>query len=127
MSDEEKPAAGFVSLSSIKRGTPDAATALAEIRRIYFRTSRRTIDNDFAHAIELLKSLPDDESRSKAHVYMEGLAEMRNEWTRKAKPATRSGGASAPTRSGGASAPTRSGGASAPRIKGQKSKIKGKE
>ena len=39
-----------------------------------------TIDNDFAHAIELLKSLPDDESRFKAHVYMEGIAQMRNEW-----------------------------------------------
>ena len=83
MSDEEKPpAAGFVSLSSMKQGTPDAATALAAIRQIYFRTSRRTIDNDFAHAIELLKSLPDDETRSKAHVYMEGLAEMRKEWTK---------------------------------------------
>ena len=108
MSDEEKPAAGFVSLSSVKQGAPDAASALAQIRSIYFRTSRRTIDNDFAHAIELLKSLPDDESRSKAHVYMEGLAEMRKEWTRKAKPGTRSGGASAPP------------------IKGQKPKVKGK-
>ncbi len=47
-------------------------------------TSRRTIEHDFAHAIELLKSLPDEDARQKAHVYMEGLAEMRNEW---AKPA----------------------------------------
>ena len=79
MSDE-KPPSGFVSLKTIRQGPPDTVAALAEIRQIYFRTSRQTIDHDFAHAIELLKTLPDDESRSKAHVYMEGLAEMRNEW-----------------------------------------------
>lgn len=79
MSDD-KPPSGFVSLKTIAHGPPDAAQALAEIRQIYFRTSPKTIDNDFAHAIALLKTLPDDASRSKAHVYMEGLAEMRNEW-----------------------------------------------
>jgi len=79
MSDD-KPASGFVPLKSVRQGQPDAQSALAEIRQIYFRTSRRTIENDFAHAIELLKSLPDEESRSKAHVYMEGLAEMRKGW-----------------------------------------------
>lgn len=84
MSDE-KPAVGFVPLKSLQQGPPDPAAALAEIRKIYFRTSRQTIDNDLAHAIELLKSLPDEESRSKAHVYMEGLAEMRNEWGRDAR------------------------------------------
>lgn len=84
MSDE-KPAAGFVSLKSMKQGAPAPAAALAEIRRIYFRTSRRTIEHDFAHAIELLKGLPDDETRQKAHVYMEGLAEMRNEWLERPK------------------------------------------
>ena len=77
---DDKRASGFVPLKTVARGAPDAQSALAEIRQIYFRTSRMTIDNDFAHAIELLKSLPDDESRFKAHVYMEGLAEMRNEW-----------------------------------------------
>lgn len=71
---------GFVSLKSLTRGAPDPATALADIRRIYFKTSRQTIEHDFAHAIELLKSLPDEEARQKAHVYMEGLAEMRREW-----------------------------------------------
>jgi hypothetical protein len=81
---DEKPA-GFVPLRSVTRGAPDAAAALAEIRQIYFRTSRRTIDHDFAHAIELLKALPDEETRQKAHVYMEGLAEMRKEWAPKAR------------------------------------------
>jgi hypothetical protein len=71
---------GFVPLKSITRGAPDPAAALAEIRSIYFKTSRKTIDHDFAHAIELLKALPDEDTRAKAHVYMEGLAEMRREW-----------------------------------------------
>ena len=71
---------GFVSLTSLKHGPPDPGTALAEIRRIYFATSRQTIENDFAHAIELLKSLPGEDERQKAHVYMEGLAEMQREW-----------------------------------------------
>ena len=89
MSDE-KPVAGFVPLKSVVQGPPDPAAALAEIRQIYFRTTRRTIDSDFAHAIELLKALPDEETRQKAHVYMEGLAEMRREWSKpKAQGITR--------------------------------------
>lgn len=74
---------GFVSLKSLKQGPPDAAAALAEIRRIYFKTTKQTIDHDFAHAIELLKSLPTEEDREKATVYMHGLAEMQRNWARK--------------------------------------------
>lgn len=55
-------------------------TPLEEIRRLYFQTSRATIQRDFARAIELLKSLPTENERSKAVVYMEGLNEMRKEW-----------------------------------------------
>jgi len=84
MADDRRPA-NFVPLRSVTAGTPDPATALAEIRQIYFKTSRRTIDNDFAHAIELLKSLPDEDIRAKAHVYMEGLAEMSREWGKSGK------------------------------------------
>lgn len=84
MADDRRPA-GFVPLKAMTAGRPDAASALAEIRQIYFKTSRRTIDNDFAHAIELLKSLPDEDTRAKAHVYMEGLAEMSREWGRSGK------------------------------------------
>ena len=79
---DDKPA-GFVSLKSLKGQTAQSPTdVLAEIRQIYFKTTKLTIENDFAHAIELLKSLPDEETREKAHVYMEGLAEMRKEWVR---------------------------------------------
>ncbi len=80
MADDEKPPAAFVPLTSMKGSAPDPAAAIAAIRQIYFRTSKRTIEHDFAHAIELLKSLPDDDARARAHVYMEGLAEMRREW-----------------------------------------------
>jgi hypothetical protein len=64
---------------------PDPAKVIAEIRQLYFKTSRATIDRDFDRAIDLLKSLPELEDRQRAHVYMEGLAEMRKEWMRKKK------------------------------------------
>ena len=70
----------FVPLTSLKKGPPDPVEALAEIRRIYFKTTRRTIEHDFDHAIELLKSLPDEDAREKATAYMEGLAQLRKEF-----------------------------------------------
>ena len=82
----DKPEPGFVSLTSLKGKAPQTPEeVIAEIRQIYFKTTKNTIQNDFAHAIELLKSLPDEETRDRAHVYMEGLAEMRNEWLRPPK------------------------------------------
>jgi hypothetical protein len=54
--------------------------AIEEIRRLYFQTSAATIERDIARAIDLLKSMQDEEERSKAAVFMEGLAEMRKEW-----------------------------------------------
>ncbi len=90
MADDRK-SVGFVSLKSVTGGTPDPAAALAQIREIYFKTSRRTIDNDFTHAIELLKSVPDEDTRARAHVYMEGLAEMAREWGKGSGTSGRSG------------------------------------
>ena len=78
--DDRPKAAAFVSLKSMKQGLPDPAAALADIRRIYFQTTKKTIEHDFAHAIELLKSLPTEEERERATVFMEGLAELRREW-----------------------------------------------
>ena len=81
MSDDKPASTGFVSLGSLKGTEPRSpAEILGEIRRIYFKTTKQTVLNDLAHAIELLKALPDEESREKAHVYMEGIAQMRNEW-----------------------------------------------
>jgi hypothetical protein len=53
---------------------------LAEIRRLYFTTTRDRIDHDLAKALELLKSMPSEDERERATVYMEGLAQMRSEW-----------------------------------------------
>jgi hypothetical protein len=78
--DESPKVSGFVSLKSVRHGASDAAAALAEIRQIYFKTTRKTIENDLAHAIDLLKSLASEQEREKATVYMEGLAQMRREW-----------------------------------------------
>jgi hypothetical protein len=76
---------GFVALKSVKQGPPEPDAALAEIRRIYFQTTKRTIEHDIAHAIELLKRLPTEEERDKAAVYMDGLSQMRSEWARAEK------------------------------------------
>lgn len=73
---------GFVALASMKQGPQDPRATLALIREIYFKTTKRTIEHDIAHAIELLKSLPTEDERDKAAVYMEGLAQMRSEWAR---------------------------------------------
>lgn len=86
----DTPKLGFVALKSLKQQGPrDAADVLGEIRTIYFKTSKKTIDADMEHALELLKSLPDEESREKATVYMHGLSEMQQEWRGKKKPGTR--------------------------------------
>jgi hypothetical protein len=73
---------GFVALKSIKQGPQDPKATLAQIREIYFKTAKKTIEHDIVHAIELLKSLPSEEERDKAAVYMDGLAQMRSEWAR---------------------------------------------
>ena len=53
---------------------------VAEIRRLYYATSRQTIVRDLARAIELLKQLPGEAERERAAVFMDGLAQMRSEW-----------------------------------------------
>jgi hypothetical protein len=54
--------------------------AVAEIRRLYYATSKRTIIADLARAIDLLKQLPTEEARQRAAVFMDGLAQLRSEW-----------------------------------------------
>ena len=71
---------GFVALRSLKQGPTSAAEALADIRRIYFQTTKRTIEHDLAHAIELLRGMDSEDDRDKAAVYMDGLSQMRSEW-----------------------------------------------
>ena len=57
-----------------------AEDKLAEIRRLYFRTTRQTIQDDLARALDLLKSMNTEAERERATVYMEGLAQMRKDW-----------------------------------------------
>ena len=54
--------------------------ALAAIKKLYFTTSKATIARDFDAAIDLLKSMANDDERERAAVFMGGLAEMRREW-----------------------------------------------
>lgn len=77
MSDDQP---GFVPLKSLRQGPADPRAVLEEIRRIYFKTTKQTIQHDLAHAIALLKTLPAEEDRDKARVYMDGLSQMRSEW-----------------------------------------------
>ena len=55
---------------------------LAEIRRLYFKTTRATIHDDLAKALDLLKSMASEEERERATVYMQGMAQMRAEWNK---------------------------------------------
>jgi hypothetical protein len=53
---------------------------IAEIKRLYFSATKATIHRDLARAVELLKTLPNDDERQRAAVYMDGLSQMRSEW-----------------------------------------------
>jgi hypothetical protein len=67
-------------MTGIKMLTTDEK--VAEIRRLYFQTTRHTIERDLDRALGLLKSMNTEEERERATVYMEGLAQMRKDWTK---------------------------------------------
>jgi len=52
-----------------------------EIKHLYYHATRTTIQRDIKRAITLLKSMPSDDERQKAAVYMDGLSQMRSEWS----------------------------------------------
>ena len=62
---------------------------IAEIKKIYYAATKGTIDDDIDRAIDLLKTLPSDDDRDKVAVYMDGLAQMRTEWSASARPKAR--------------------------------------
>ena len=72
--------AGLPTMTRLNMLSPD--DTLAEIRRLYFQTTRQTIAQDLARALDLLKSMPGEAERERATVYMEGLAQMRSDWSR---------------------------------------------
>ena len=53
---------------------------LEEIKKLYYATTKATIQRDLARAVDLLKQLPTEEDRQRAAVYMDGLSQMRTEW-----------------------------------------------
>ena len=57
-----------------------------EIEQLYYRATAQTIQRDLERAIDLLKTLPDEAARERVAVYMDGLAQMRSEWTRPRTP-----------------------------------------
>lgn len=71
-------------MTHLKMLTPD--DRLAEIRRLYFQTTKETIHQDLAKALELLKAMGSEAERERAAVYMEGLAQMRSDWARSGRP-----------------------------------------
>ena len=62
------------------------ADPLREIKQLYFSTTQKTIDRDFARALDLLTSMASDEERQRAAVYMDGLSQMRSEWKARTRP-----------------------------------------
>ena len=58
-----------------------SADKIAEIRHLYFAATPKTIQRDLERAIDILKSLNSDDERGRASGYMEGLNELRKEWT----------------------------------------------
>jgi hypothetical protein len=66
-----------------------AEDKLAEIKRLYYKTTKQTIEADLARATDLLKSMASEEERERAAVYMDGLAQMRSDWTRQDRRGTK--------------------------------------
>jgi len=79
-----------------------------EIKRLYFSTTRETIERDLARALDLLTRMPSDADRDRVAGYMHGLADLRREW-KGAAPKAKAGkkapraAAAPPARASGAS------------------------
>lgn len=52
----------------------------AEIKRLYYSTTKDTVQADLTRALDLLKSMPSETERERVAVYMDGLAQMRADW-----------------------------------------------
>lgn len=56
---------------------------VAEIKKLYYGATKATIQKDVERAIDLLKALPTEDERERVAVYMDGLSQMRSEWSAK--------------------------------------------
>ena len=59
-----------------------------EIKRIYFSTTKQTIERDMARALALLTHMPSDEARQRVAGFMHGLSDLKREWKVGKKSAT---------------------------------------
>ena len=62
------------------------AETLARLERLYYEATAATIADALDEAIDLLKTLPSEADRERAAVYMEGLAEMKQEFGGRGAP-----------------------------------------
>lgn len=62
--------------------------AVAEIKRLYYATTRATIQRDLERAIDLLKTLKTEDDRERVSVFLDGLSQMRSEWGVRPAPAS---------------------------------------
>ncbi len=53
---------------------------VAEIKRLYYKTTKATIQEDLTKALDLLKSMANEEERERVAVYLDGMSQMRSEW-----------------------------------------------
>ena len=74
--------------------------AIEEIKRLYYAATKATIRQDLERAIDLLKTIPDEEARERVAVYMDGLSQMRSEWAQAARGGVGSTSGSRPPVSG---------------------------
>jgi hypothetical protein len=56
------------------------ADRVAELKRLYYNATERSIRRDVESAIDIFKTLETEEERERAAVYMDGLSQMRSEW-----------------------------------------------
>jgi len=63
-----------------------------EIKRIYFSTTKQTIERDMARALALLTHMPSDDARQRVAGFMHGLSDLKREWKvgKKATPRKKS-------------------------------------
>lgn len=91
---------------------------VAEIRRLYFQTTKESIQADLEKALDLLKSMPSEGERDRVAVFMDGLAQMRTDWGKSGKRKSSAGTSSGAGKSAGGRKPSASTGQkTAPRRK----------
>ena len=72
-----------------------AMDPVAEIKRLYYATTRATVQRDLDKAVALLKTMKTEDERERAAVFMDGLSQMRSEWGVRPAQATGAAGARA--------------------------------